>query len=161
MHHGMTGMACPACGCGMGKGHHMCGGLKAIFMMLPMKVIMHSDELGISEEQVAALRNRHAEAQKQMIQIGSQIKIDMIDVKDAVMREEMDMPTAEAKIREIGKLKGDKFMAMIQAMHDMRQILTPGQRKKVKEMIMSWFKKGGMPGMGMEEEEAESGETEE
>jgi Spy/CpxP family protein refolding chaperone len=99
---------------------------------------------------------------KQLIQIGSQIKMNMIDVQNAVMREEMDMQAAEAKIREIGKLKGDMFMAMIQSMHDMRQILTPDQRKKVKEMVMSWCKKGPMPGMGMEEgEETEPGEMQE
>lgn len=156
MHHKMSGMGCPVCGCGMG------GGMKAMFMMIPFKVIMNAEELGMSEEQIEAFRNRHSEAKKQMIQIGSQIKINMVDVKNAVMREEIDMQTAEAKIREIGKLKGDKFVAMIQAMNDMRGILSHEQRMKVKEMIMGWMKKGGECSMGMEEEqEGESGEMEE
>ena len=130
-----------------------------MFMMMPCKVITHADELGLTEDQVNTFRKRFAEARKQMIQLGSQIKMDMIDVQDAVMREEIDMPTAETKIREIGKLKGDMCLAMVRAMQEMRQILNPGQRKKVKEMIMSWFKKGGMPGMGMEEgQEAEPGD---
>lgn len=150
---------CPVCGGGMGEGMCGCGkglgGIKAMFKMMPWKVMMHACELGLSEEQVEAMRKRHAQARKQMIQIRSQIEMDMIDVKDAVMREEMDMATAEAKVREIGKLKGDKCMAMIQAMHDMRQILTPEQRHKVKEMVMSWFKKGGMP---MEEAPEAEGE---
>jgi Spy/CpxP family protein refolding chaperone len=140
----------------------MGGGMKMMFMKIPWMLMMHADELGISEEQIEALRTRHAEAKKQMIQIGSQIKMAMIDLKNAMMREEMNMPVAEAKAREMGKLKGDMFMAMIQGMHDMRQILTSDQQKKVKEMVMSWFKKGGMPGMGMEEgEEAEAGEMSE
>jgi Spy/CpxP family protein refolding chaperone len=155
MHHGMGGEGCPTCGCGMGHGHGMGkgmgGGMKQMFKMMPWKIIMHADELGLSEEQVGALRDRHAEAQKEMIRIGSQIKMNMIDVKNAVMREEIDMPTADAKVREIGKLKGDLMMGIIQAMQDMRQILTPDQRKKVKQMVMSWFKKGAMHGMGMEE----------
>ncbi len=130
-----------------------------MFMIMPCKVITHADELGLTEDQVDTLRKRFAEARKQMIQLGSQIKMDMIDVQDAVMREEIDMPTAETKIREIGKLKGDMCLAMVRAMQEIRQILNPGQRKKVKEMIMSWFKKGGMPGMGMEEgQEAEPGD---
>lgn len=162
-HHGMGGTGCPVCGGGMDQGMCGCGkglgGIKAMFAKMPWKVIMHADEIGLGEEQVEALRKRHTEARKQMIQIRSQIEMDMIDVKNAVMREQIDMPTAEAKIREIGKLKGDKFMAMIQAMHDMRQILSPEQQQKVKEMVMGWFKKGGMAGMGMEEgQEAESGE---
>ncbi len=137
----------------------MGGGMMKMFKMIGWKVIMHADELGLSEDQIEALRNRHAEAKKQMIQLGSQIKMDMVDVHNAVMREEIDMKAAEAKIREIGKLKGDMFMAMIQAMNDMRQILTPEQRKKIKAMIINWFKKGGMPGMGMEE--GQEGESEE
>ena len=163
MHHGMGGTGCPVCGGGMGQGMCGCGkglgGIKAMFMMMPWKVMMHCEELGLSEEQVEKLRKRHAEARKQMIHIRSQIEMDIIDVKDAVMREQIDMATAEAKVREIGKLKGDKIMAMIQAMHDMRQILSPDQLKKIKEMVMGWFKKGGMAGFGGEEEqEAESGE---
>lgn len=162
MHRGMGAMTCPTCGCGMGHGHRMGGVMKMMFMMLPWKIILHSDELGISEDQVEALRNRHAEARKQMVQIHSQIKMNMIDVQNAAMREEIDMQTAEAKVREIGKLKGDMFMAMLQAMHDMRHTLTPEQRKKVKEMVMSWFKKGAMPGMGAQEgEEGEPGEMSE
>ena len=158
MHHEMGG----ACGCGMGHGKHIGVCLKAMFKIMPWKIIMHSEELGLSDDQVEAFRKKHSEARKQMIHIFGQIKANMIDVEDAVMREDIDMPTAEAKIREIGKLKGDKMMAMIQAMQDMREILTPEQRRKIKEMVMSWFKKGGMRGIGMEEGgEGEGEESEE
>ena len=78
------------------------GMMKTMFKMIAWKVIMHADKLGLSDEQIEALRNRHAEAKKQMIQIGSQIKIDMVDVKNAVMREAVDMSAVEPKVREIG-----------------------------------------------------------
>ncbi len=161
MHHGMGRMMCPTCGCGSGCGHEMGGLLKAMFMKMPWKVIMHADELGLSEEQVCKLRKRHAEATKQMIQIGSQIKMNMIDVQDALWREEIDMPTAEEKIREIGKLKAEKVLAMVQAMNDMRHAFTPQQRKKIKQMVMCWLKKGKGAGMGMEGEGPEPGEESE
>jgi Spy/CpxP family protein refolding chaperone len=164
MHHGMGG-GCPVCGGGMGQGSCGCGkglgGIKAMFMKMPWMVIMHAEELGLSEEQVEKLRKRHSEALKQIIGIKSQMKMDMIDVKDAVMREEIDMPTAEAKIREIGKLKADMFLAIIHAIHDMRQIATPEQRAKIKAMMMGWMQKGGMAGFGGEEEQEGEGESEE
>lgn len=164
--HKMMGAACPQCG--MGFGHKMgCGGMKgmgggmkAMFMIMPWKIMMHAEELGLSEEQVAKIRNRHAEARKQMIQLKSQIKMNMIDVQNAIMSEEIDMPLAETKIREIGKLKSEKFLAMVQAMNDLRHIVTPEQRKKIKHMIMEWIKKGGMPPMEMEEDQ-EGGEEQE
>lgn len=132
-------------------------GMRAIFMMMPCKIMMHAQELGISEEQVEKLRKRHTEARKEMIKLGSQKLIALIDLKDAVMREEMDLETARAKAQEAGRLKGEKLIVMIQAIHDMREILTPEQRKKVKEMVIHWFKKTH----GMEMEEAEEGDTEE
>jgi len=132
-------------------------GMKFMFMKMPWKVMMHAEELGISGEQVEEIRSKHSDAIKEMIKLRSQIEMDMIDVKNAVMREEIDMPTAEAKINEIGKLKAQKWLTMVKAMHEMRQILTPEQRQKVKEMVMGWFKKGGMAGFesGEEEEEEE------
>ncbi|MEN6519655.1 MAG: periplasmic heavy metal sensor [Armatimonadota bacterium] len=167
MYHGTD---CPICGHLMGHGHHMGGfgmmkcrgkGMKAMFKMMAWKIIKHSDEIGLSEEQIESFRNKKIEALKQMIQIKCQIKMNMLDVKNAVMREEIDMPTAEAKIKEIGKLKSDKYIAMIQAMQDMRNILTPEQRMKVKEMIMGWFKKGGMSESEEDDEEEETEESEE
>jgi len=164
MHHGMGG-GCPVCGGGMGQGACCCGkglgGIKAIFKMMPWKVMMHAEELGINEEQVEKLRERHSEAMKQMIQLKCQIKMAMIDLKDAVMREEIDMATAEAKAHEIGKLKGEKITAMIKAMHEMRQIFSDEQRMRIKEMVMGWFKKGGGAAFGGEEEQEGEGEEEE
>lgn len=159
MHRGMGGMSCPTCGCGAGEGHGM-GGMKAMFKIMPWKIMMHAEEIGISDEQLEKLRNRHSEAKKQMIQIHSQIKMNMVDVKSAVMRDQIDMATAEAKIQEIGKLKAEMFLTMVRAMNDMRQMMTPEQHMRIKRMIMGWFKKGGMAGMEMEEEE-EGGESEE
>lgn len=153
------GKMCPTCGMGHGRRMMRGGMMKAMFKIMVWKVMMHADELGLSDDQIDKLRNRHVEGKKQMIQLACQMKMDMIDVKAAVMREDIDMAATEAKVREIGKLKGDMMMAMIQMMHDMKQTLTPEQRKKIKEMMMSWFKKDGMS--GMEEEDEDEGEEEE
>lgn len=165
MQHGMGGMACPTCGCGMS--HHqmggmgmkgMGGGMKMMFKMLPWKIMMHADELGIREDQMNVMRDKHVEAKKRMIQIGSQKKMAMIDFMSAVMRDDIDMQTAESKAQEVGKLKGEMMAAMVQSMQEMRQILTPDQRKRVKDMVMSWMKKDGMHGMEMEGEEEDESE---
>lgn len=163
MHHGMGG-GCPVCG-GMGQGMCKCGKglgmIKGIFKMMPWKVMMHADELGISEQQVEALRTKHTDAIKKMIELKSKMEMAKVDLKNAVMREEIDMGTAEAKALEIGKLKGEKILAMIKAMHEMRQTLSEEQRHKIKEMVMGWFKKGGMASFeGGEEQEGESEEEE-
>jgi len=131
-------------------------GLRAMFRLLPLRIIMHAEELGLSDEQVNRFRDRYSDAWKEMIQLNSHIKVNMIDLKNAVMREDMDMKTAEDKAREIGRLKGEKSVAMIHAMHDMREILTQEQFNRVRDMVTNWFKSTfEMPGMEMEEEEEE------
>lgn len=135
--------------------------VKKMFKIMAWKILKHASELGLTDQQLEALRKRHMEAKKQMIQIGCQIKLDMIDLAGAVMREEIDLRTAEEKIREIGKLKGDRLMAMVQALQDMKDVFTPEQRRKIKEMMMHWSGKGEEEEEGEEEGEEEEEEEEE
>jgi len=158
MHHGKSGV-CGCCGREHGKDMSGMKMMKKLFKVIPWKIAMYAGELGISEDQVVAIYKRHLEAKKQMIQIGSQIKIGMLDLEGSMMKEEIDMQAAESKIREIACLKGDKFLAMVQGINDMRNTLSHEQKRNVKGMILSWFKKDGMhgmPGMEMEEEGEES-----
>lgn len=162
MHHGMGGM-CPMCG---SMEHHMGGhgmkGMKGMFMMMPWKMMMHKEELGISDDQIAKMRDIHVNMLKKKVQLKSQIKLDKIDLKSMIMQEQVNMQEVEQKVRDMMKLKGDVKLTWIQAMQDMKNTLTPDQRKNIKMMIMSMCKEGGMPGGDpMEEEEEEESESEE
>lgn len=166
--HRMGEKGCPSCGSGMGMGQKHgpgmmeSGGIKRMFMILPWKIMMHAEELGMSKDQMEAFHRRFTDLKKEMIQIGCQKKIAFIDLKSAIMKEEMDVEGAEAKACEIGQLKGDFLAAMVRGMSDMRNILTEDQRKMVKKMIMDWMKRSHGLGAGMEGgEEEESEESEE
>jgi len=160
MHHGMGGMKCPMCGC---MGHHMGGhGMKGMFMMMPWKIMMHKAELGISDDQIAKMRDIHVNMLKKKVQLKCQMKLDKIDLKSMIMQEQVNMQEVEQKIRDMMKLKGDMKLTWIQAMQDMKNALTPDQRMKIKSTIMSMCKEGEMPGGDpMEEEEEEEPESEE
>ncbi|HUV05173.1 MAG TPA: periplasmic heavy metal sensor [Armatimonadota bacterium] len=148
-------------------GGHGMKGMRGPFMMMPWKILMHSEELGLSEDQMARIRDTHTNMRKQKVKLHSEIKLLKIDLQNLLMQDQVNMQEIEQKVREMSKLKADMHLAWIQAMQDMRNALTPDQRKQIKSMIMSFWKKGGiagageMPGEPMETEEEEVSESEE
>ena len=142
--------------------------MKGGFMM-PCKLKMHAEELGIGEDKISKIHDIFTNMRKQKVKIKSEISLLEIDLHNLIMQEQVNMPDVEQKIREIAKLKADKKIAWIQAMQDMRNVLTPEQQKNIKKMIMSFWKmkmggmgsKGGMYIEEEEEVEEEEGEEEE
>lgn len=164
MHHGMGGTMCPICG-GMMGGHHMGGhGMGGMMggkgMMKPYKLMMIGEKLGLSEDQKNRMREIMTSSKKKKIGLKCQIETIKVDLMNMIWQEQMDMAQIEQKVREIANLKADKKIAWIQAMNDMKNVLTPEQRQKMKEM-MGWWKKGGTGDEPMEMEEGEESEEEE
>ncbi|MHB0912620.1 MAG: Spy/CpxP family protein refolding chaperone [Armatimonadota bacterium] len=155
--HGMGESRCYVCGQAIGH-HHMGGhgmahkGMKGMFMM-PWKMMMLREELGLSDDQVDRIRDIYTNMRKHKVQLRSRIEMNKIDLQTMMMREEMNMQEIEQKIREIANLKAEKYIGWVRAMQEMRNVLTPDQRDSVKSMIRSFWKEGGMSGEGMEEEE--------
>jgi Spy/CpxP family protein refolding chaperone len=143
-------------------GGMMGGGMKGMFMK-PWKMMMVAKELGLSDDQMGRIRDIFTNTLKQKVKIECDIKLRKIDLRTLLMQDEVNMQEVEQKIREIANLKADKKIVWIRAMQDMRNVLTPDQREGLKTMMMSWWKKGGMAGMGDEptEEEDEESEAEE
>jgi Spy/CpxP family protein refolding chaperone len=146
-------------------GHHKCcGGMhgaghKGMFMM-PWKMLVLKEELGLSDDQINRIRDLYVNMRKQKVQLKCQIKLNKIDLQSMLMREDVNMPEVEQKIRDTANLKAEKHIAWVRAMQDMRNILTQEQRGKIKSMLMSFWKEEGETGeetMG-EDEETESGE---
>ena len=160
MHHGMGGTACPMCGCGMGH-HGMKGMMGMKWMMMPWKLMMIADELGLSDDQKNNIREIITNTRKTKVQLRSQIEMDKIDLQNMVMQEQVNMQAVEQKVRDKANRKADMKIAMIQATQDIKNTLTPEQRDMMKQMAKSWMK-GGMPGEeSMEVEEGEESESEE
>jgi Spy/CpxP family protein refolding chaperone len=154
MHHGMGGM-CPTCGCG--EGHHGMRGMMGMKWMMPWKLMMIADELGLSQDQRDKIHTTIIDMRKKKVQLKSQMAMDKIDLQGMMImamqtNEPMNMQVVEQKVRDIMNRKADMKLAMIQAIQDMKGTLTPEQRDKLKEMMMSWMK-GGEESMEMEEDE--------
>lgn len=158
------GMGCPICDTMMRHhmGHHGMGGKGGMMgmFMKPCKVMMIGRKLGLSDDQIKKMRDRLTDMKKQKVKIKCDLKLRKIDMMGMLMQEQVNMQEVEAKVREIMNLKADMKLAWIQAMQDAKGMLTPDQREKAKEMMMSWCMKGGMGGEEGPEEEEEEPEEE-
>jgi Spy/CpxP family protein refolding chaperone len=123
-------------------------------MKLPWKILMYADEIGLDEDQIEKIRDALTNLRKEKVKSGCKIELAKIDLQSMMMREDVNMPDAEAKIREMTNVKGDMGIAWIRTVQEIRTTLTPEQRAKVKAWVKSFFKHGGMGEVPMEPDEA-------
>jgi Spy/CpxP family protein refolding chaperone len=137
---------------GMGMMHGM-GGMQGGAMMMDDDHPMwkHLMGLGLDDKQKDALKALRSKTMKDMAKRMADIQIASIELKDLLDKEPVDMKSLEASVRKNGSLKMDMFLAHIKAHEEMKSILTPDQRKRLKEMMEA----GHGAGCGMMGGEAE------
>jgi len=123
-HHGMEGM-----GGMMGEDHPMWQHLKG---------------LGLDEKQKEAVRAIKSRAMKEMIKRRADKQIAKLELKDILGKDPVDMRAVEAKLKEIEAIETDMHLSHIKSMEEVKALLTPDQKKKMKEMIEMGPMKGGM-----------------
>ena len=141
MMHGMGGME------GMGTMHGMGG----MMMGDDHPMWKHLMGLGLDEKQKEALKALHSKTMKDMTKRKADLQISVIELKDLLDKDPVDMKAVEAAAKKSGSLRTEMFLAHVKAHEEMKSILTPEQRKKLKEMMESGTGAGcGMMG-GAEE----------
>ncbi len=146
------------CGCREGAGGMMGGmGHKDMGMMQGMKG-MHEEgmmgeappmlkmlmSLGLDDKQKDAIRAIHSKTMKEMARKQADKQIAEIELKDLLAKDPVDVKAVEAAEKKKLSIKGEMFMAHIKAHEEVKALLTPEQKKKLKEMMG-----GGGPGCCM------------
>ena len=121
---------------GMGMMHGM-GGMQGGGMMMednhPLwKCLMN---LGLDEKQIDALKALRSRTMKDMIKKRADKQIAGIELKDLLDKDPVDMKAVEASLKKNEALKTEMFLANIKAREEMKSILTPEQRKRLKDMM--------------------------
>ncbi len=144
------------CGCGkMGEhmmGEHMRGGMQGIGnieMMMPenimetrrhaMRIMMH---LGLNAKQKESADQIIDGAAKDLIKKGADLQIAKIELENILHKDPVDMNAAASKLKQIEAIKTDMFLTHLKALEEIKSMLTPQQKKELKEMMEG--------GMGME-----------
>ena len=113
--------------------------------------MMHSDHLwkglkglGLDEKQRETAKGIIRKTMKDVIKKRADIQIARIDLKDALDEDSLNMKVVESKLRTIEALETDIHLNHIKAIEEIKSILTPDQRKKLKDVMAEHHMKKGM-----------------
>jgi Spy/CpxP family protein refolding chaperone len=138
------------CGCmdEKGKGMHEGGMMEGMGMMHGMEgmhdgkmmdsdhpLLKHLMALGLDDKQMAAVKALRSKTMKDMIKKKAEKEIADIELKDLLDKDTVDMKAVEALMKKKESLKTEMALAHIRAREEMKALLTPEQRKKLKELM--------------------------
>jgi len=140
---GSMGTGMPGCGMMGGMGHqdmgmmHGMGGMMGCGMMMSDDHPMwkHLMSLGLDDKQKDALRALRSKTMKDMAKKMADKQIAGIELRDLLDKDPVDMKSVEAALKKNESLRTEIMLAHIKAHEEMKSILTPDQRKRMKEMM--------------------------
>ncbi len=127
MGHGGMGMMQGMCGM-HGDGPMMMGGEEH-----PM--LKHLMALGLDDKQKAAIRALHSRTMKEMARKRADKEIAGIELRDLLEKDPVDVKAVEAAVKKKESIKAELFMMHVKAHEEMKSLLTPEQKKKLKELM--------------------------
>lgn len=118
--------------------------------------LRHRQELALSPAQVEGLRKLGTDARRDAIKRQAERRLAELDLRTLLTpdaadpNKPLDLAMAEAKVREIERLRGDERVARLRSLEQSRQVLTPEQREKLRTLLSQrWQHRGPQPGPGM------------
>jgi Spy/CpxP family protein refolding chaperone len=125
-------------------------GIDDKFFMKSGFILDNETEIGLSDEQVAKVKDLTAKTQKMVIAKGAEIDTVAVDIKTALHQDTIDAAALKALVAKKYDLKKEKAMAAIDAYVGLKNILTKDQMDKMKQVWKEEKKqmKCRMAGMG-------------
>lgn len=121
----------------MGKMCGMMGGMEEGMRCCKKEFFLCcKQELGLTDDQVKALKTIKTNFMKEDIQKEADLKIAHMELQDLLQADKVDLPSVEKKIKAVSNLEADKKIAHIKAFEKAKEVLTPEQLKKQKECMM-------------------------
>ena len=100
-------------------------------------MMKHLMGLGLDEKQKDALKALRSKTMKDIIKKSADKQVAGIELRDLLDKDTVDMKAVEASVKKSESLRTEMFLAHIRAHEEMKSILTPEQRKKLKDMYTS------------------------
>jgi Spy/CpxP family protein refolding chaperone len=117
--------------------HHRGAGERPIISL----ALKYRQELGLSPAQVEALDSLRTDFQRDAIKRGADIRVAELDLRVLVrtdpadLGKQVDLGKAEAKVREIERLRAEQRLARIRTIEQGKAQLTPEQRTKLGALL--------------------------
>lgn len=93
---------------------------------------MLADELKLTEQQLAQIKEMRFARQKSAIQTRSKIQLAELDLRNLLQAENPDENQVKSKVEEIGKLKTELRLNRVQGRLEVQKVLTAEQKETLK-----------------------------
>lgn len=154
-----SGKPCPQCqagmkgpGYGMGHGHgygmmtdrsrhgsmgHGYAATKGPMYgkMMYGRIIMALKGMDLTPEQRSKTAAIRSEYRKKAIKAAADAKIAHMELHEMLASDPVNMEKVRAKVNELGKKKSEMMLSGIKALEDLKKVLTPEQRKALREAL--------------------------
>ena len=122
---------------GHGEGHGQMMGMGNMDMMGGMMGMCTQcqDKMGLTDDQIVKMKPIRSEMQKKQARFEADRKIAEIELMDIMDVKDFDLEKASAAVKKIADIKTAHHLEMLNAMKEMRTILTDEQFKKMKKMM--------------------------
>ena len=97
--------------------------------------------LDLSNEQKEQIRQLRMDNKKNSIKTNAKLKVAKLELRELVAADEPDKKKIDAKISVIGQLQEERMAQQINTTLAVKEVLTPEQREKTKELRHSQGKK--------------------
>jgi Spy/CpxP family protein refolding chaperone len=99
--------------------------------------------LDLTEKQKEAIKEVKSRALKETIKKRADLEIAGVELRELLHKDAVDMGAVEAKLKKTESLRTDLRFSHIKAREEIKALLTPEQRKKLKEEREAAFMMGG------------------
>jgi Spy/CpxP family protein refolding chaperone len=107
-------------------------------------LLMRLDLNATQEKEIREIRNSML---KNMIQKKADLKIARLELHELLHKEPVDMAAVESQVKKMESLRTSMILDGIKTRQEIKSKLTPGQRKKLKELIRSSWQGQHKPGV--------------
>ena len=97
-------------------------------------ILSNKAELGLTDEQVAKVKDLSSKVKKDLIRKDAEIDIGAIDLKEEKWKDPVDIEVVNKLIDKKYELKKDKAKYQVAAYAELKSILTAEQKSKLKEI---------------------------
>lgn len=97
--------------------------------------IEHADKMGLTDDQIMKIKPVHNEMQKKQARFQADKKIAEIELMEIMEVKDFDLEKASAAVKKIADIKTAHRLEMLNAMKEVRTILTDEQFKNMKKMM--------------------------
>ena len=122
---------------GPGKGHGQMMGMGNMEKMGEMMgmCIEHADKMGLTDDQLMKMKPVHSGMQKKQARFIADRRIAEIELMEIMEVKDFDLEKASSAVKNIADIKTAHHLEMLNAMKEMRTILTDEQFKRRRTMM--------------------------